>query len=191
MERTANPVSKVGGPLLASWDPKVRERLLRILHFTAFLISGLSAPTQDVLWFIDEDEIAANTNQLTRLTQLLAGVSASYMSNQPGHLRCGTTRSDPGSLWLEDIVAICDLGAGALCEIATGMSRQSSHPVGKVITPIPSGLSGKTRLLATWLSSETVNLQKLTCMIELSTESQSIESKIINWHAVPSEIISP
>jgi hypothetical protein len=57
---------------LAGWKRGVQERLLRVLHLSGFLLSGLSTPGQNVLWVIDEDEIAANVDQLTRLTKLLS-----------------------------------------------------------------------------------------------------------------------
>ena len=136
-------VSKVGGSsfrsadrpdefeqLLKSWKPSVRERLLRIMHFSAFLLSGLSSPGQDVLWIIDKDEVAANAKQLTQLTQVLARVSSNSIGHDLRHLRCGTTHSDDGSLSLEDLVAICDLGAGALCEVATAIVSQGGFPCG-------------------------------------------------------------
>ena len=87
-------VSKIGGSLfeeleksgdveqlLRDWRPKVRERLLRIMHFSGFLLSGLSSPNQDVLWIIDEDEVAANARQLTQLTKIFGRV----VSNSTSH----------------------------------------------------------------------------------------------------------
>jgi hypothetical protein len=41
--------------LLDIWKPNVQEKLLRVIHFSSFLLSGLSSPGQDVLWIIDED----------------------------------------------------------------------------------------------------------------------------------------
>jgi hypothetical protein len=60
--------------VLQTWKPNVRERLMRVLHLSSFLMSGLCFPHQNVLWVIDEDEIASNVDQLTRLTKLLAVV---------------------------------------------------------------------------------------------------------------------
>jgi hypothetical protein len=88
--------------LLDIWKPDVQEQLLRILHFSSFLLSGLSAPHQDVLWIIDEDAVAANAGQLTRLTGLFGQISSSYLAHDLGHLRCGTTRLDDGTISLED-----------------------------------------------------------------------------------------
>lgn len=59
---------------LRGWKRPVQERLLRVLHLSAFLISGLSMPKQDILWIIDQDEVASNVEQLTQLTSLLGTV---------------------------------------------------------------------------------------------------------------------
>ena len=69
---------ELGRALLKRWKPNVQERLLRVLHLSAFLLSGLSVADQDVLWIIDEDDIAANVTMLTDLTALFARVLSSY-----------------------------------------------------------------------------------------------------------------
>jgi hypothetical protein len=103
---------------LKRWKPNVQERLLRVLHLSAFLLSGLSVPGQDVLWIIDEDDIAANVTKLTDLTELFARALSSYSSHTLGHIRCGTTATaDDGGLALEDLTAIADLTTGALGEL--------------------------------------------------------------------------
>ncbi|WP_234835353.1 hypothetical protein [Sinorhizobium meliloti] len=43
---------EVGAELLQRWKPNVQERLLRVLHLSAFLLSGLSSPGQDVVWIV-------------------------------------------------------------------------------------------------------------------------------------------
>jgi hypothetical protein len=109
---------ELGGELLKRWKPNVQERLLRVLHLSAFLLSGLSVPGQDVLWIIDEDDIAANVTKLTDLTELFARALSSYSSHTLGHIRCGTTATaDDGGLALEDLTAIADLTTGALGEL--------------------------------------------------------------------------
>ena len=159
-------VSKTGGSMfggaaqsaetrdfLADWKPGVRERLLRIMDLSAFLLSGLSSPGQDILWIIDEDEIAANIQQLTQLTKVFARVSSNSVAHDLRHLQCGTTRSDDGSLSLEDLAAICDLGAGTFSEVATAMVNQGRFPRRGVVTALPVGLSWKSRVFATWLAA--------------------------------------
>lgn len=65
---------ELGGKLLERWKPNVRERLLRVRHLSAFLLSGLSVANQDVVWIIDEDDIAGNVAMLTDLTALFARI---------------------------------------------------------------------------------------------------------------------
>lgn len=154
--------------LLSGWKPAVQERLMRILHLSAFLVSGLSVPGQNLLWFIDEDDVAANVDQLTQLTALFAQVASHYLPHSLGHIRCGTARSDDGSLSLEDLVAISDLSAGAFCEIATDLVRADRFPRQGVFTPVPAGQSWKNRVMATWLAGDGGELLRLPCIIDLS-----------------------
>ena len=177
--------------LLKSWKPSVRERLLRIMHFSTFLLSGLSSPGQDVLWIIDKDEVAPNAEQLTQLTQVLARVSSNSIGHDLRHLRCGTTHSDDGSLSLEDLVAICDLGAGALCEVATAIVSQGRFPVRDVATALPAGLTWKSRAIASWLAANRGSLKRLTCLIELSASSPDMRSTMMRWHATAGQVLLP
>ena len=52
------------------WKIRSFEKMLRVVHFVSFFLSGLSRPGQDVLWITDQDEIAANDNRLRELTKL-------------------------------------------------------------------------------------------------------------------------
>ena len=94
-----------------SWKPKVLEKAFFIVHTLAFLLAGLGAPMQNVLWFTDEDSIAANEKRVSELTQLLSWISCLYMPFMMGQVRCGTSKSDDGSRQIEDYLAIPDLVA--------------------------------------------------------------------------------
>ncbi len=177
--------------LLDLWKPAVQEQLLRILHFSGFLLSGLSTPAQDVLWIIDEDDVAANLQQLARLTDLLGQISAHSLAHDMGHLRCGTTRLDDGTIALEDLAAIVDLGAGALCEIGTGMAAQGRNSAKGIATPLPRNLSWKSRVLAGWLASDREPLRRLTYIIRLDEHSQGIGVTALKWHAISGSLVLP
>ena len=183
--------SKEANELLKEWKPTVRERLLRIMHFSAFLLSGLSSPGQDVIWVIDEDEVAANLRQLTRLTQVLSLVSANSISHDLRHLRCGTTQSDDGSLSLEDLVAVCDLGAGALCEVGTEMINQGRVPQGSVVTPLPNRLSWKSRVIASWLAAENTSLRRFSWLVQLDRASPAMRVTKLRWHSIAGQVLVP
>jgi hypothetical protein len=190
-------VSRVGGSLFAEgadkatrealpiWKPSVQERLLRILHLSAFLLSGLSAQGQNVLWIVDQDEIAANTDQLTQLAATMNIVASNLIRHGLGHLRCGTTQSDGGSLELEDLVSICDLAAGAVCEAATGMSVRPKFHQRHIFMPLTSTLSWKSRIVANWLASNKSTLTRLTCFIDLDPSSSRMSATMARWHASP------
>lgn len=95
-----------------SWNEAAFERALRIVHFVSFFIAGVSRPNQDVFWFSDEDEIAANPQRVTLLTRLWANVMSHYTVHPLRHLKCGTTKSDDGSNEIEDLAAVPDLAVG-------------------------------------------------------------------------------
>ncbi len=171
--------------LASSWRPAVREKLARVLHFSAFLLSGLSLPQQDVLWVIDQDDIAANDSQLTLLTKLLANVSGHYLSHDLRNLRCATTRSDDGTLALEDLASICDLAAGGLCELATSMAIDGRFPVGRIAHGLPKSLSWKSRWIATWMAVQGGPLHRHTWMIDLQTNTSAMLAQKISCHAMP------
>jgi hypothetical protein len=175
---------ELGGKLLKRWKPDIRERLLRVLHLSAFLLSGLSAPSQDVLWIIDEDDIAANVAMLTDLTELFARISESYSSHTLGHLRCGTTATvEDGSLASEDLAAIADLTTGALGEICTGFVTHDVFPRKGLITPLPTNLSWKTRLIASWMSAPGLPIRRHTTILELCPSSTKTRISTLGWKA--------
>jgi hypothetical protein len=171
---------------LACWKPSVHERLMRVLHLSGFLLSGVASAGQNILWVIDEDEIAANVSQLTQLTKLFAQVASHSLDRQMGHLRCATAKSDDGTFWLEDCLAYSDLAAGSVCEIMTAMAGRHGLLQPHVIAALPSGLSWKARTIAAWLSAKNSPLQRVTCLIDLNTDGPGMRATMLQWHAFPS-----
>jgi hypothetical protein len=196
-------ISKTGGSLFACddpddpledlklWKPHVQERLMRVIHLSVFLLSGLSVEGQNILWLVDQDAIAANTAQLKQLTNLVGRVASHMMGHNWGHLRCGTTQSDDGTLWLEDLASICDLSCGSVCEILTAMRGAHSSLQAHVGLPVPKGLSWKTRLITTWHAQERRALKRITYLLDLSTTGPRMKVNTIKWHAVPGLLLLP
>ena len=98
------------------WKPAVLEKAFLALHVLGVLLGGLASPGQDVMWFTDEDSIAANDDRVRELTQLFGWISSQYLAFDLGHCRCGTSRCDDGNRQIEDFLAIPDMIAGALSE---------------------------------------------------------------------------
>ena len=142
------------------WSASAFQRFVLMGHFGSLLLSGLSAPMQNVLWFTDEDDLAANDSRIIEGTRALATITSNYLPHTLGHLRYGTTKSDPGNRSIEDLAALPDLAAGALNEIIV------STPISHLLTPAPQSLSAKTRNIAGWLSESFHTLKKITFVID-------------------------
>jgi hypothetical protein len=170
---------------LVGWKRPVHERLLRVLHLSAFLISGLSVPRQDVLWVIDQDEVASNVEQLTRFTDLFGMVVSNSLSHELGNIRCATAKSDDGTRSTEDLLSYCDLTAGAVSEATTAMAGGHRHLRKHIVAPLPSAVSWKSRKIIAWLGTARGRLRNMTCLIELGRSSPVLRCQLLHWHALP------
>ena len=153
------------------WSKSVSERALRIVHFVSFFLAGVTSPGQDVFWFTDEDEIAANDARVTLLTGLFANVASHYVVHDLLHLRCGTTKCDDGSNQIEDLTAIPDLVAGAVSDLLTSVDGKVRTVV---ITPFPLRPKEKASLIGRWLSGQESNLKKIILRIEPEAGSKRL-----------------
>jgi hypothetical protein len=145
---------------LSAWKPKTREHVKRILHFSAYFAAAFSMPGQDFMWFIDEDSCAANDVQLTQMTGIFGNLISHYLSHDLRHIRCGTSRNDNGSLQLEDLLAVPDLVAGTIAEVASGFQDQGYFPAKGLTVPLPRKLSAKSLMIASWLSDTNTLLRQ-------------------------------
>lgn len=144
----------------SQWNTSAFQRFMLMGHLGSLLLSGLSAPKQNVIWLTDEDDLAANDARIIQGTNALVNISSNYLSHTLSHLRYGTTRSDPGDLSIEDFAALPDLAAGALNEIVI------SVPISDIFIRAPHSLSTKTRNIAGWLSESFYTLKKLTFVVD-------------------------
>ena len=166
--------------MFKSWKPKVLENAFRTVHFLSFLLSGIASPLQNVLWFSDEDEIAANPERIRQLTNLFAWVGSSYLDFALGHLRCGTTKSDDGSKQIEDLAAIPDLVAGAISE------QINLEPVvlpekPKIFWLHRGDYSEKTSFISWWLTDTDKPLKRIFCSIDSVENSESTKVSLFHF----------
>lgn len=131
--------------LAGLWKPAVLDRLMWVVYLSAFLVSGFAAAGQDIMFIIDEDEIAANVTQLTELTQLFGRACSAQELPMMGHLRVGTTKSDDGSLALEDLAAIPALAAGGIGEFTHILQRDGTGPLSPMLQRLPPAMTWKTK----------------------------------------------
>jgi len=177
--------TEVAEELATFWKPAVIDRLMWVSYLGAFLVSGFVLAGQDVMFILDEDEVASNVPQLTKLTEVFGRAC----SNQEGmpmmrHLRCGTTKSDDGSLALEDLNALPDLAAGAIGELTDVLRRQGLGPLAPILQRLPLSVTWKTRMIMPWLMRRGRSLTRFVCVIDGGSTPSKWRATIPEWWVV-------
>lgn len=149
-------------PAYAAVKRPVLERMLRVCHILSVFIGGLSSPYQNLLWISDQDEIAPNPERLALLTKTFARVCSAYVPHALGHLRCGTTLLDNGTLDTEDLTSLPDLVAGTLAELHTHRVHDRLTASGGLFIPPPEGLTPKTKMILSWLATTGQPMRRMT-----------------------------
>ncbi len=167
----ASPPLDLNNPEFAAyrkWKPAVLDKAFFILHVLGVLLGGLAARGQNVLWFTDEDNIAANEDRVRELTALFGWIGSQYLEFDLGHLRCGTSKCDNGTRQIEDYLAIPDLIAGALAEQMA--LRGIEHGESSEIFWMHRGdFFNKTREITWWFSNARYPLKRLFCVVDPSS----------------------
>ncbi|HUT10416.1 MAG TPA: hypothetical protein VMY42_07965 [Thermoguttaceae bacterium] len=166
------------------YDARVFERLLRVIHFVSFFLAGLSRQGQNVLWYTDQDAIAANDERVVELTGLWAAVFQQYLQHNLRHIRCGTTRCDNGSLQIEDLASVPDLAAGAFSELLNSYAAEGGTPTSRLVVPVPQRLSPKSAHICMWLAYTRARLNRLLYVIEKVPATGGLRVKELHLHAL-------
>lgn len=185
----AGAVSLTEKPLFDLWKPKIHEHLMRVTHFGGMVAALMSRPGQDLYFMIDEDEAASNDQQLTRLTEIMARVLDNCLQHDLRHIKVGTTKSDDGSLALEDLAAIADLAAGCTWELVKALTLSGIHPVKGIVAPFPRTISRKAQIIGQWLAHDRGTLRKSLFLFSATegTEGGSVSS--LSFEPIVSSII--
>lgn len=174
----------LSSPELTSYShyrDRIFERLLRIVHFVSFFVAGLSRQNQDVLWFTDQDAIAANDARVVELCGIWSNVLGNYLKHDLRHIKCGTTQCDDGSLQIEDLASVPDLAAGALGALLNQYAAKGIMP-SRVLIPAPSELPPKSAHICKWLAYKEASLNRLILMIDEEPKMGSLRLKLLHLH---------
>ena len=98
---------------LGNWKPHIAEKVLRILHFQALLVYGLSRPGQKYLWMTDRDAITNNIELLGELLQRVFNIYAGHGFSPFGYAEPLGDLSNP----YRDYLSVPDLVGGAMLEL--------------------------------------------------------------------------
>jgi len=152
-------------PEVSAWKVASFQKLTRVSWLGAMLIACMSAPSQNVVWFTDEDAIAANPQKTTEATHVIGHAVSHVSTHKLGHIRFGTTACDDGSLAIEDLAAIPDLAAGALAEFFAKNRLETGIDPGAVFRRPPETLRSKGHMLLAWLADTDQRLKKVVVVL--------------------------
>ena len=163
------------------WRPKILEKAFFIVHILCLLIGGLAAPGQNVMWFTDEDSIAANDDRMRELTQLFSWISSEYLPFNLGHCRCGTSKCDDGSRQIEDLLAIPDIIAGALAE---QMQLRGEYPIelSNVLFMHHGDFTDKTKDITWWFSDCRQPLKRLVGIVDPTEDGENHLLRLFHFY---------
>jgi hypothetical protein len=163
------------------WKPIVLEKAFIIVHIWGLLLEGLAAPGQNLMWFSDEDSIAANDDRVRELTQLFSWISSQYLTFNLGHCRCGTSKCDDGSRQIEDFLAIPDIIAGALAEQML-LRSEASTELSNVLFMHHGDFTDKTNEITWWLSDCRHPLKRLVCIVNPTADGKNHSLSFFHFH---------
>jgi hypothetical protein len=149
------------------------RRLELTAQFLGFLLAGLSGPGQPGQLILDEDAIVANQSQKTAVCTALALVMNDLLPHKLGGWTVSDAACARDRLLVEGLLALPDLAAGALSELASRDSRiRSGASEGSTPPGDPSLLKPKTRATLHWLGVGQQPLKRLALVIRGDGDSE-------------------
>lgn len=170
-------------PDLAGSSRKTIERMFRVCHFLAVILSGLSSAAQEVVWITDQDDIAANERLKSSLKETLQNVVQMYLGERLATLHCETTAFDDGTMQIEDLASIPDLVAGAISEAQTQQAIHNNMPTGHGNVPLPASIPEKTMKILTWTSLPDKALKRMVLAMYPAANPGQVYFNRIVFHA--------
>jgi hypothetical protein len=195
IEKTIKSLTYNGLPTAANisewsnlpWSPKVFEKLMRILNFGTFLVSGLCRIGQNLVWITDEDEIVPNESFQEDACRIASRWLHHYHMQEMGDLTLGVAGKFEDERRTEDLVSIVDLAGGALSELFSTVSIEDIPESPKVVVPMKGRISTKSQLIMTWLCEKKRPLKKMIWVVR-SIESGGVRFSFLNLQNLTSLI---
>src|SRR6202007_2226541 len=101
-------------------NPKVGEKLFRIVHSIAFLVALLGHSGQKIFWMTDHDAIGETPERHTKLLGILNQVLPLYTKKSFAFLG-GARPFAPRSFELLDLLSVSDIAAGAIAQVLSSI----------------------------------------------------------------------
>ena len=137
------------------WKPKVAEKLLRITHFSVFLVALLSKEGQKIFWMTDNDAIAPSKERFNDTLKLFSNLLNHYCKHEFS-LVCGATTFKEKSPQFLDLLSATDIVAGSIEHYFT-----RKQTIGDEFT-----INNDVDHILAWLTGQGIALKRHTLMIK-------------------------
>lgn len=135
------------------WKPHIIEKLMRVVHSTAYLVALLSKDGQKIYWNTDHDAIVTNSVKQNNFIDLFYSVLTLYTNKKFSNIGYSLPFKNR-SLRQIDFLSCADLAAGAVEHYFTKSKLQKN----------PEIKNGVEKILS-WLGHDGVSLKKLTVLV--------------------------
>ncbi|HWH57099.1 MAG TPA: hypothetical protein VN682_05670 [Terriglobales bacterium] len=147
------------GILKARWKHDAFEQMMRTVQLVSTLFASVVKRGQNLYWISDMDDCLANQERKADTARMMNSFTSEYIHHQLGELGIGTTELDEGDRLEEDLTAIPDVAAGAMCDLLNRMHEH--HGTFPLIPTFVPDLKSKTDLISSWFFHEGGSLVKL------------------------------
>jgi len=151
--------AKNEGIIQGTWKLGMFEQMMRTVQLVSTLLASVAVEDQNIYWISDMDESFANEKMKIDTARMIGAFTSEYIKHKLGELGVGTTEIDEGDRLEEDLTAIPDLAAGAICDLLNRMHQHlGTFPLIPTLVP---NLKGKTDLISSWFFGGSGSLTKL------------------------------
>jgi hypothetical protein len=167
---------------LGGRKPREVEKLLRIVHMSAFLAALLAHNGQKIFWMSDNDSICANPAQHHSMLELFERVLPIYARPEVHFpLLGGALPFQPRSVEMNDLLSIADVYAGS---VAQHLSKSDTQKKEEIVLK-----AGAEKVMCS-LAGDGIGLKKATFLLRLNpqrvVERGHLEVSLVN---PPAEIM--
>jgi hypothetical protein len=137
---------------LTVWNKiAVREKFLRLRDFTLLILNGLGRKDQNIVWITDNDEIVANSSQLTVANTIIKETLNMHLDFSIENFELKSLDSDFEDRRFEKLCSLTDLVAGGLVDFVGDYHNAKIFPKNTEIAKPIGHSKQKVNLITNWL----------------------------------------
>ena len=139
------------------WKPEVAEKLMRVVHISAFLTALLASDGQKIFWMSDHDAICPNEQKHQKMLELFCNVLQVYKAPQCNfHTVGGASPFTERHIATLDLLSLADIVAGSVEHYLTRKNGQADENF--------DVKQGSDKVLQ-WLAHDGIGLKKMNMII--------------------------